>query len=82
MHPPSTHDGPPDAPPVSTRRRTGGRLRFVPEHLEYFEERLLAAVLHVIVLRGGMTDRERRSVMERLAAIPDGEERVLLATGR
>lgn len=52
------------------------------EHLEYFEERLRAAVLHVIVLRGGMTDRERRSVMERLAAIPEGEERVLLATGR
>jgi hypothetical protein len=52
------------------------------EHLEYFAEKLGRVVLHAIVLRGGMTERERRGVMERLEAIPDGEERVLLATGR
>jgi superfamily II DNA or RNA helicase len=37
---------------------------------------------NVIVLRGGMSARERREIMEWLAAIPDHEERVLIATGR
>ncbi|MDD5094788.1 MAG: DEAD/DEAH box helicase family protein [Dehalococcoidia bacterium] len=43
---------------------------------------LLQAVHNVIVLRGGMGVRQRRAVVEQMAAIPDGEERVLLATGR
>ena len=37
---------------------------------------------NVLVLRGGMGVRQRRAVAERLAAIPDGEEHVLIATGR
>lgn len=33
-------------------------------------------------MRGGMGARQRRDLAERLAGIPDGEERVLIATGR
>jgi hypothetical protein len=39
-------------------------------------------VKHIVVLKGGMGAKQRRTVAEHLAAIPDGEERVLLATGR
>ena len=35
-----------------------------------------------MVLRGGMGAKQRRAVSDRLAQIPDGEERLLLATGR
>lgn len=52
------------------------------DHLDYFEERLRGFARHLVVLRGGMTARERREVSARLAAIPDDEERLLLATGR
>src|SRR2546426_5769153 len=37
---------------------------------------------HLVVLRGGMTPTERRAVFATLAAIPDNEPRLLLATGR
>ena len=37
---------------------------------------------HLVVLQGGMGAKERREVKDRLAAIPDGEERLVLATGR
>lgn len=40
------------------------------------------ATADVVVLQGGMSEKERRRVAAELAAIPDGEERVLLATGR
>jgi len=36
---------------------------------------------HLVVLQGGMSGKERRDVKERLASIPDGEERLILATG-
>jgi superfamily II DNA or RNA helicase len=52
------------------------------EHLEYFAARVKNFAKNVIVLRGGMGRRQRAEVAERLAAIPDGEERLLLATGR
>ncbi len=61
------------SPIVLTERR---------DHLEHLEGKLLGKVRHVVVLRGGMSDRERRETAERLAEIPDGEERLLLATGR
>ena len=35
-----------------------------------------------MLLRGGLGVRRRREIAERLEAIPDGEERVLVATGR
>jgi superfamily II DNA or RNA helicase len=52
------------------------------DHLEYFAAELEKVVRHVVVLQGGMGTRERRLVKERLAAIPDTEERLVLATGR
>jgi superfamily II DNA or RNA helicase len=52
------------------------------DHLDFFAERLRGFAKHPIVLRGGMTAKERREVTNRLATIPDDEERLLLATGR
>jgi superfamily II DNA or RNA helicase len=52
------------------------------EHLEYFAARLRNFAKNIIVLRGGMGRRQRAEVAQRLAAVPDGEERLLLATGR
>ncbi len=37
---------------------------------------------HVIVLRGGQSEKQRRDIAARLAAIPQAEERVIVATGR
>lgn len=52
------------------------------DHLEHLAERLRRLVRHVVVLQGGMSEKERRRIGAELAAIPDDEERVLLATGR
>lgn len=52
------------------------------EHLEWLAARLGSYIEHLIVLRGGMGAKETREVADRLAAIPSGEDRVLLATGR
>lgn len=52
------------------------------DHLEYFAAQLEKLVRHVVVLQGGMGTKERRLVKERLAGIPDTEERLVLATGR
>ena len=52
------------------------------DHLEFFAERLRGFVRHLIVLQGGMTDKERRARGEQLDAVADHEERVVLATGR
>ncbi len=52
------------------------------DHLEHFAERLQSFTRHLVVLHGGMKPRERREVIARLAAIPAGEERLLIATGR
>ncbi|MEW6490581.1 MAG: DEAD/DEAH box helicase family protein [Thermodesulfobacteriota bacterium] len=52
------------------------------EHVELLAERLSGEVRHLIVLRGGMGRRGLKAVLARLAAVPETEERVLLATGR
>ena len=52
------------------------------DHLEYLAERLRGFVRHLVVLQGGMGVKERRAVVARLAALPDHEERLILATGR
>ncbi len=52
------------------------------DHLEYFAARLEKFARHLVVLQGGMGVKERREVRERLAAIPNREERLILATGR
>jgi superfamily II DNA or RNA helicase/very-short-patch-repair endonuclease len=52
------------------------------EHLESLGNQLASEVQHLVVLRGGMGKREIDAIHARLAAIPAGETRVLLATGR
>lgn len=52
------------------------------DHLEHFAERLRKFARHVVVLHGGMGARLRRAAAAQLAAIPAGEERLVLATGR
>jgi superfamily II DNA or RNA helicase len=61
------------SPIVLTERR---------DHLDYLADQLRPVARNLVVLRGGMTARKRREVLERLASIPDAEERLLLATGR
>ena len=52
------------------------------DHLALLAERLAKFARNVVVLRGGMGARQRREVAGALETIPDGEERVLVATGR
>jgi superfamily II DNA or RNA helicase len=52
------------------------------DHLEYFADKLRNVVRHLVVLRGGMTAKERAEIASELARVPDDEERLLLATGR
>jgi superfamily II DNA or RNA helicase len=52
------------------------------DHLEFFAESLRETVRHMVVLHGGMGAKKLRMVMDQLAAIPDDEERLILATGR
>jgi superfamily II DNA or RNA helicase len=52
------------------------------DHLDFLASRLERFARHMVVLRGGMSPRERCAMRERLAGIPDSEERLLLATGR
>jgi superfamily II DNA or RNA helicase len=51
-------------------------------HLEYLAAQLSRVARHVVVLQGGMSGLARREVKRQLAAIPDAEERLVLATGR
>ena len=52
------------------------------EHLDHLAAAISPAVRSAIVLRGGMNKNAIEAIRARLAAIPDDEERVLLATGR
>jgi superfamily II DNA or RNA helicase len=52
------------------------------DHLEFLAQRLRRFVKHIVVLPGGMSAKQRRSVLHRLAEIPETEERLILATGR
>jgi superfamily II DNA or RNA helicase len=64
----------------------GGRSPIVlterKDHLEYLAARLHSFTKHLIVLRGGMGAKGRREAFEQLARVPEGEERLVLATGR
>lgn len=52
------------------------------EHLVHLEAALTGRVQNVVVLKGGMGRKQRREVNERLlAAIPESEPRLILATG-
>lgn len=50
--------------------------------VDEFATRLAGLAKHIVVLKGGMGAKQRRAVAEQLVAIPNDEERVLLATGR
>jgi superfamily II DNA or RNA helicase len=52
------------------------------DHLESLRVRLQEAVPHLIVFRGGTGRRRRKAASDALAAVPEGEPCVLLATGR
>ena len=52
------------------------------EHLDALAGRLLSEAREVVVLRGGATPKEAKTIMERLATIGADERRVLLATGK
>jgi len=52
------------------------------DHLDLLAEKMRKFARHIIVLKGGMKRRELRETMEHLAAIPEDEERLILATGR
>ena len=52
------------------------------EHLEQLVEGLASSVRHLIVLRGGMGRKQLKVTMEKLASIPERDQRVLVATGR
>jgi superfamily II DNA or RNA helicase len=51
------------------------------EHLDVFAKALEGKAQHVIVLQGGLGAKQRRTIGERMAAIPEVESRVILATG-
>jgi superfamily II DNA or RNA helicase len=52
------------------------------DHLHSIAERLTKFAKNVIVLKGGMGARQRRQVIEAMLSVADGEERVIVATGR
>lgn len=60
-------------PMVLTERR---------EHLDILAGLLTSRVQHLVVLQGGMGKRHLREALARLGAIPENEDRVLLATGK
>ena len=61
------------SPLVLTERR---------DHLDFLAGRLRAFTRHLIVLQGGVGAKKRREALAALAAIPVGEELLVLATGR
>jgi len=61
------------SPVVITERRA---------HLGLLADHLRPLVRHLVAFHGGMGVRQQRAVAEELASIPEGEERLLIATGR
>jgi superfamily II DNA or RNA helicase len=52
------------------------------KHLDRLASQLTPSVAHLVVLRGGTRSKDTQAMIARLVAIPENEERVLLATGR
>jgi superfamily II DNA or RNA helicase len=51
------------------------------DHVSRLETALSGKIRNVIVLKGGMGRKKRRSVNEALVGVPEGEQRLILATG-
>jgi superfamily II DNA or RNA helicase len=49
--------------------------------LKYFETALSGKVSNVFVLKGGVGNKQRRTIAEAIAAVSESEPRVTLATG-
>jgi superfamily II DNA or RNA helicase len=52
------------------------------DHLDSLASRLTPEVQHLVMLRGGLSRKKLDAVRDQMAAIPDNEGRVILATGR
>jgi superfamily II DNA or RNA helicase len=52
------------------------------DHLDRLEALIAGRIPHVVTLRAGMSKQQRRAVADRLASVPPGEGRVILATGK
>jgi superfamily II DNA or RNA helicase len=52
------------------------------DHVQVLADKLAASAVNAIVMTGGMGRRQRLDAMKRLRAIPTGEPRLLIATGR
>ncbi|MGH8211588.1 MAG: DEAD/DEAH box helicase [Steroidobacteraceae bacterium] len=52
------------------------------DHLEHLADRLRGLVRHMVMLKGGASQKERRQSFDQLASVPDAAERLVLATGR
>jgi len=52
------------------------------DHAAAIAQRLSKFCKHVIVMVGGQTAKQCNFVKEQLAAIPESEERLIIATGR
>jgi len=52
------------------------------EHLDCLAAELSPSIRHVVVLRGGARPKAAQAIIAGLAAIPEDEERALVATGR
>lgn len=61
------------SPVILTERR---------DHLKLLTEQLQPHIPNLIVLKGGMGIKQRHHIQEQLAAVSDGEPRVILSTGR
>ena len=51
------------------------------EHLDFLAGRLQGSRSHVFIMKGGMGAKQRKILVESIAAIPPEEPRVILATG-
>ena len=52
------------------------------EHLEKFTDLLSPLITHVFVFKGGMGQKQREALINKLQSTPDDEEKIIIATGR
>ncbi|MBA2525372.1 MAG: hypothetical protein H0V18_06235 [Pyrinomonadaceae bacterium] len=45
-------------------------------------EKLVRRVPNIFVMKGGMGKKQRDAIASEISAVPDGQQRVILATGR
>ena len=52
------------------------------DHLQFLLEKLERRVPNVFVMKGGMGKKQREALATQIAAVPDSQQRVIIATGR